>query len=220
MYSEHDNREQIRQHKLLPLFYHDDLQVCISVTNALYEGGARLIEFTNRGPYALENFKALVKERDKGMKDLLLCTGTIKTPEHASRFIDAGADVLISPVFDNGICDVAYMQKILWIPGCMTPTEIHQSYKSGCTLIKLFPGDLLKPSFIEAIKPLFPEIDFVVTGGVDTSKENISAWFKAGVCGVGMGSKLITKEILKNGNYDLITSATKNILAIIKEIHS
>ena len=200
------------------MFYHDDLQVCLSVTNALYEGGIRVIEFTNRGEKALENFKALVKERDAGMSDLMLCTGTIKTPEHAAKFIDAGADVLISPVFDSSVCDIAYMQKILWIPGCTTPTEIHNAEKAGCNLIKLFPGDLLKPSFVEAIKPLFHGIDFVVTGGVDTSKENITAWFDAGVCGVGMGSKLITKDILRNKEYHLITSAVKDVLGVIRTI--
>jgi 2-dehydro-3-deoxyphosphogluconate aldolase/(4S)-4-hydroxy-2-oxoglutarate aldolase len=215
MQSEQHNSAVIKQHGLLPLFYHDDLQVCISVTKALYEGGASVIEFTNRGAYALENFKALVKERDASMPDLLLCAGTIKTPEHATKFIDAGADVLISPVFDNSVCDVAYIQKILWIPGCTTPTEIHNAEKAGCNLIKLFPGDLLKPSFVEAIKPLFPDLNFVVTGGVDTSKENITAWLKAGVCAVGMGSKLITKEILNNKDYRSITSSVKNVLEVI-----
>jgi len=217
MNSEQNNSAIIKQQGLLPLFYHDDLQVCISVVNALYEGGVKVIEFTNRGEHALENFKALVSDRDKSMKDLMLCAGTIKTPEHAAKFIDAGADVLISPVFDSSVCDVAYMQKILWIPGCMTPTEIHQSEKAGCNLIKLFPGDLLKPSFVEAIKPLFPKIDFVVTGGVDTSKENMTAWFNAGVCSVGMGSKLITKDILKNKEYGLITEKAREVLKIIGE---
>ena len=216
MESEQHNSEKIKQQKLLPLFYHDDLQVCLSVTKALYEGGVRMIEFTNRGDKALENFKGIIKERDEGMTDLLICAGTIKTPEHAIKFIDAGADVLISPVFDSSVCDVAYMQKILWIPGCTTPTEIHHGEKAGCNLIKLFPGDLLEPSYLEAIKPLFPDLDFLVTGGVDTSKENIIAWFKAGFCAVGMGSKLITKEILSKKDYHLITSAVKDVLEIIK----
>ncbi len=218
MNSEQQNSEKIKAQGLLPLFYDDDLQVCISVMNALYQGGSRVIEFTNRGSYALQNFKELVKERESNMNDLMLCAGTIKTPEHASKFIDAGADVLISPFFDNSVCDVAYMQKILWIPGCMTPTEIHHAEKAGCNLIKLFPGDLLKPSFVEAIKPLFPDTDFIVTGGVDTSKENITAWFNAGVFAIGMGSRLMTKDTLKNKNYDLITTATKKVLEVIKEI--
>jgi 2-dehydro-3-deoxyphosphogluconate aldolase/(4S)-4-hydroxy-2-oxoglutarate aldolase len=218
MQTEKYNLNKIKQQGLLPLFYHADLQVCIAVVKALYQGGARVIEFTNRGEYALENFKALIKERDKSMDELMLCAGTIRTPEHAIKFIDAGADVLISPVFDSSVCDVAYMQKILWVPGCMTPTEIQQAEKEGCNLIKLFPGELLKPSFVEAIKPLFPDSDFMVTGGVDPSKENIATWFKAGVCAVGMGSKLITKDILKNGEYDLISAAVRNVLNLIKEI--
>lgn len=216
MQSEQYSSEKIKQQGLIPLFYHDDLQVCVSVTKALYNGGVRVIEFTNRGNHALENFKGIVRERDISMPDLLLSTGTIKTPDHAVKFIDAGADVLISPVFDSSVCDIAYMQKILWIPGCTTPTEIHHAEKAGCNLIKLFPGELLKPSFVQAVKPLFPDVDFVVTGGVDPSEESISAWFRAGVCSVGMGSKLITKEILKNNDYHLITSAVKHVLKLIQ----
>jgi 2-dehydro-3-deoxyphosphogluconate aldolase/(4S)-4-hydroxy-2-oxoglutarate aldolase len=215
MDSELLNASKIKRQKLLPLFYDDDLQVCLSVTEALYKGGVRVIEFTNRGNKALENFKALIKQRDAAMTDLMVCAGTIKSPEHAIKFIDAGADVLISPVFDTSVCDVAYMQKILWIPGCTTPTEIHQAEKAGCNFIKLFPGELLKASFVQAIKPLFPVLDFIVTGGVDTTEENITAWFKAGVCAIGMGSKLVTKEILVKKDYQLLTSSARNVLEIL-----
>ena len=218
MESEQFYAEKIKQQQLLPLFYHDDIQVCINVVKALYDGGIRVIEFTNRGEKALENFMALVKERDISMKDLTLCIGTIKTPEQASKYVDAGAEVLISPIFDNSVCDVAYMQKILWIPGCTTPTEIHQAEKAGCELIKLFPGDLLKPSYIEAIKPLFPDIDFLVTGGVDTSKENISAWLNAGACGIGLGSKLISKDLLTNKDYSLLTKKTEEVMQIVQSL--
>jgi len=212
--------ELVKQQGLLPLFYHDSSDTCVAVTRALYEAGVRCIEFTNRGPQALNNFRQLVRQRDAGMKDLLLAVGTIKTAEHARRFIDAGADFLISPFFDHAVCDEAYLQKVFWIPGCTTPTEIHVAEQAGCTMIKLFPGNTLGPSFVEAIKPLFPDLDFVVTGGVDTTEENIKSWFKSGVCGVGMGSKLISKDVLERGDFQKLEAATKEVLQIIQKLRS
>ena len=210
--------QKIIAQKLLPLFYADDAEVCIAVTRALYEAGIYCIEFTNRGGNALQNFTALVKERNHSMPELLLGIGTIKTDDDATAFINAGADFLVSPFFDNTVCDVAYMSKILWIPGCMTATEIHEAQKAGCTLIKLFPGNVLGPGFVEAIKPLFTSLDFIVTGGVDTTEENLNAWFKSGVAGVGIGSKLITNDILQNKNYEELKKKTKELTAAIYNI--
>ncbi len=209
---------QLKQQKLLPLFYHSDATACIEITKALYAAGIRAIEFTNRGEAALNNFKALVAERNNNMQDLLLAIGTIRTAEQADKFIEAGADFLISPVFDAAVCDAAYINKILWVPGCMTPTEIHVAESAGCKLIKLFPGNVLGPAFVSGIKELFPAIDFMPTGGVEVNKENLQAWFDAGVCVVGMGSKLISKHLMEEKDYTTITRLTKEALEIIEEI--
>jgi len=109
------------------------------------------------------------------------------------------------------------MHKVLWIPGCMTPTEIHVAQKSGATLVKLFPGNVLGPGFVVAIKTLFTGVDFLVTGGVEPTEQNIGAWFKAGVSGVGLGSKLITKDVLANKNYKELETQTKELLQLIKK---
>ncbi len=209
---------KIKEQGLLPLFYHDDTAVCISVVSSLYKAGVRCVEFTNRGIHALENFTALVKERDLIFPGLLMGIGTIKSGDDATKFINAGADFLISPVFDSGVCDVAYMHKVLWIPGCMTPTEIHVAEQAGCRLIKLFPGNVLGPGYVDAIASLFRGLDFVVTGGVEPNEENISAWFTSGVVGVGMGSKLISKAVLQNKNYDKLREDTTTIISIIGKI--
>ena len=210
--------QKIKEQQLLPLFYHDDITVCIAVTKALYEAGIRCVEFTNRGSKALENFSALIRERNNSMPEMLLGIGTIKNGDEATIFINAGAGFLVSPVFDSSVCDVANLNKILWIPGCMTVTEIHTAQKAGCNLIKLFPGNILGPGFVEAIMPLFNGLDFIVTGGVDTTEENLNAWFKAGVAGVGMGSKLITKNILQNKNYEELKVKTKKVIAVINNV--
>jgi 2-dehydro-3-deoxyphosphogluconate aldolase/(4S)-4-hydroxy-2-oxoglutarate aldolase len=208
---------QIKNEGMLPLFYHDDVTVCENVLQALYNGGVRCVEFTNRGVHALPNFKHLVSLKTT-MPGLILGIGTIKTPQDATSFIEAGADFLISPCFDASVADVAYMHKVLWIPGCMTPTEIHVAQKSGATLIKLFPGNVLGPGFVEAIKTLFTGVDFLVTGGVEPTEQNIGAWFKAGVSGVGLGSKLITKDVLANKNYTQLETQTKELVQLIKKV--
>ena len=208
---------QIKNEGMLPLFYHDDVTVCENVLQALYNGGVRCVEFTNRGVNALPNFKHLVSLKTT-MPGLILGIGTIKTPQDATSFIEAGADFLISPCFDASVADVAYMHKVLWIPGCMTPTEIHVAQKSGATLVKLFPGNVLGPGFVEAIKTLFTGVDFLVTGGVEPTEQNIGAWFKSGVVGVGLGSKLITKDVLANKNYKQLEIQTTQLVQLIKKV--
>ncbi len=203
----------ILESKLIPLFYEDDVTVVVDIVKALYEGGIRTIEFTNRGPKALDNFKALVALKNE-MPDLFLGIGTIKSEDDAKKYIDAGADFLISPVFDASVADIAYLHKVLWIPGCMTPTEIHHAQSAGCNIVKLFPGNVLGPGFIEAIRPLFKEVHFLVTGGVDATESSINSWLKAGAAGVGLGSKLITKNLLANKQYADLTKTSKQLLSI------
>ena len=210
--------QQLKQQKMLPLFYHCDVTVCMKVVNALYAAGIRLIEFTNRGESALENFKALVETRNESMKDLLLAAGTIRTAEQANKFTEAGADFLISPVFDLEVSHAAKLKKTLWIPGSMTPTEIHVAENAGCKLVKLFPGNLLGPSFVSSIKELFPAVDFIPTGGVEINKDNLEAWFNSGVSAVGLGSKLISKKLMDAKDYAAIENETRNVMEMIKTI--
>ncbi len=210
--------DQVKVQGILPLFYHESADTCLSVVKALYGAGIRSVEFTNRGSKAFENFSVLVKEKPVQFADLLLGIGTIKSAEEATAFINAGADFLVSPYFDQGACDTAKQHDMLWIPGCMTTTEIHYAQLAGCTLVKLFPGNLLQPSFVDAISPLFSGMSYMVTGGVDTTSENISAWFKTGVAAVGMGSKLITKELLQQNNFHQLEAETKKIIEIVKSL--
>jgi len=216
--TEEQMKAYVKKVKLLPLFYHEDITVCKEMVKALYSAGIRCIEFTNRGPKALENFKLLLAHRNENYPDLVLAIGTIQNQKEAQAFIEAGADFLISPFFDQSIADAAYLHKKLWIPGCMTSTEIHMAENAGSDLIKLFPGNVLGPGFVSAIKPLFPSLSFLVTGGVDTSRENLTAWFKAGVVGVGMGSKLMSEELWASKNYAAIELETTKALAIINSI--
>ncbi len=217
-----DKRELIKgilkEQRLMPLFYHSDESTSIGLMQALYRSGVRLIEYTNRGDQALSNFSAMKKEADSNLPGLYLGAGTIKSDDVANKFIDAGADFLISPALAEEVYDVAYSNKILWIPGCMTPTEILKAEQYGISLVKLFPGNILGPSFVQAIRELFPAMSFMPTGGVETSQENLKSWFDAGVVAVGMGSKLLTKHYIENKSYDRLTADAKRVLGILKEL--
>ena len=210
----------IPEQGLLPLFFYKDADVSVEVLRALYEAGIRTVEYTNRGEAALRNFEKLREACDNDLQGMYLGVGTIKDADAARNFIDAGADYIISPGLVKDAIKVANKHDILWIPGCMTPTEIIRAEKLGAKIVKLFPGNLLGPSFLSAIKELFPGLQFMPTGGVEVERENLSGWFKAGVCAVGMGSKLITKQSLENRDYAKITELTKQAIEIINSVRS
>lgn len=202
---------------MLPLYYHPDAEVCIAIMQHLYDAGVRLIEFTNRGEHAFRNFKLMKAEADK-LDGLYIGIGTIKDANAAEKYIDEGADFLISPALAEDVYDAAYSNKTLWIPGCMTPTEILKAESLGINLVKLFPGNVLGPGYVAAIKGLFPNMMFMPTGGVETTKENLSEWFASGVVAVGMGSKLITQQMLEEKKYNAIQQLTAEVLSTIKSI--
>lgn len=208
----------IEKQGVLPLFFNKDESLSLEILKVLYEAGIRFVEYTNRGEAALNNFKAMRKLCDSELPGMYLGIGTIKSAEVANAFVEAGADFLISPVFDSSVCDVAYLNKLLWVPGCMTPSEIHAAEKAGCKVVKLFPGNVLGPGFVGAIKELFPNLKFMPTGGVELEASNLKAWFKSGVVAVGMGSKLITKEIMEKRDFETLKENTIEALRMIQEI--
>ncbi len=205
---------------ILPLYFYKDTEVTLEVLRAIYRAGIRTVEYTNRGEAALSNFKAMRALCDGELKGMYLGVGTIKNGEQAQAFIDAGADYIISPGLVPSAAAVADKNDMLWLPGCMTPTEIIAAENMGAKFIKLFPGNMLGPEFMSTIKELFPNLIFMPTGGVDTTKENIGAWFKAGVAAVGMGSKLISKPLLEAKDYAKIESLTKEVLATIASLRA
>lgn len=210
--------KKIAEQGMLPLYFHADPSVSVEVLRALYAAGIRSVEYTNRGEAALENFKLLKETRDRELPELLLGIGTIKRKKDAKAFIKAGADFIIAPGMIEEVAETVHKEDMLWIPGCMTTTEIIRAEDAGAKLVKLFPGNLLGPSFVSAIKELFPGLYFMPTGGVEVNKENLTAWFKSGVVAVGMGSKLITKDILEKKDYEQLINKTKEAIALIQEV--
>jgi 2-dehydro-3-deoxyphosphogluconate aldolase/(4S)-4-hydroxy-2-oxoglutarate aldolase len=210
--------ELIPKQGMLPLYFYKDPEVSVKVLRALYNAGVRAVEYTNRGEAALQNFKKMREVCDNELKEMYLGVGTIKNGKMAETFIDAGTDFIICPGLVEDVATVADRNNMLWVPGCMTPTEIIRAETLGAKMVKLFPGNILGPEFMSAIKTLFPDILFMPTGGVDLNKENIENWLKAGVCAVGMGSKLISKQLLEEKNYQKIEELASHALEILKSL--
>lgn len=208
----------IPEQGILPLYFYKDTEVSLQVLKSLYRAGVRTVEYTNRGEAALQNFKKMRQLCDAEMKDMHLGIGTIKNGQMAQTFIDAGADFIICPGLVEEVASVCDKINMLWVPGCMTPTEIIRAEALGAKMIKLFPGNILGPEFMSAIKALFPGLLFMPTGGVDLDKDNIAKWLSSGVCAVGMGSKLISKQLLEEKNYSKIEERSKQALAILKSL--
>lgn len=201
---------------LLPLFFYENPEVSLEIIKTLYRAGIRTLEYTNRGPAALENFRFFKKALAPDYPDLQLGIGTIKTPAEAEAFIQAGADYIIAPIVNPAVARVTSEAGLLWVPGCMTPSEIFLAQENQAALIKIFPANIVGPNFISSIKELFPGQLFMPTGGVEIELENLRNWFKAGVCAVGMGSKLISKEVLVQKQYDALYSQTVRALELVK----
>ncbi|WP_257668794.1 bifunctional 4-hydroxy-2-oxoglutarate aldolase/2-dehydro-3-deoxy-phosphogluconate aldolase [Parapedobacter tibetensis] len=208
--------DHILAHPILPVYYHDDLQTCINVVNACYQGGIRVFEFVNRGDSAPENFSQLLSYQKENWPGLLMGIGTIKNAAMAKAYIDIGAKFIVSPVVKPEIAEITLQKDILWVPGCMTPTEISLAEDLGAPLVKLFPGDTLGAGFLKAIKPLFPAMRFMPTGGVNPTKESITSWFDAGVSAVGLGSKLFAKPEGETG-YDWLTERSKELMRWVRK---
>ncbi len=208
----------ILEQGILPLYFNTDETISVEVLRAIYRADIMAVEYTNRGDAALNNFKKMVAVRNAEMPGLLLGVGTIKNLQHTSDYMNAGADFLVSPGFVKEVADYAVANDIFYAPGCMTPSEIIAAENAGIKFIKLFPGNMLGPEFLSSIKDIFPKLLFMPTGGVDTTKENMEGWFKAGVCAVGMGSKLISKKLMEQKDYAAIEVSSREVLALVQSI--
>lgn len=209
---------QMEESGMVPLFYHSDIKVVKSVVKACYDGGTRLIEFTNRGDLAIDIFSELMSYVISELPTLIVGVGSVTDAESASRYMMAGANFVVTPVFRNDIAVVCNRRKVLWSPGCGSLTEITKAEEMGCELVKLFPGGTYGPSFVKAIKGPQPWTLIMPTGGVTTEENNLRGWFDSGVLCVGIGSKLISKEILLNKDYVTLKKDVAKTLNVIKSI--
>lgn len=203
---------------MIPLFYDPDIELGKKVLKACYDGGARLMEFTARGDYAFEVFSALNKYAIKELPEMIMGVGSITDAGAASMYMQMGANFIVTPSLREDIAIACNRRKVLWSPGCGSLTEINKAEEMGCEIVKLFPGSTYGPGFVKAIKGPQPWTSIMPTGGVSTEEYNLKGWFDAGVTCVGMGSKLISKEILANKDFAGLENKVRQALALIKRI--
>jgi 2-dehydro-3-deoxyphosphogluconate aldolase/(4S)-4-hydroxy-2-oxoglutarate aldolase len=205
---------------LVPLFYHPDIELGKKVITACYQGGARIIEFTNRGDFAHEVFSALNRYALRELPGLIMGAGSVVDAGTAALYMQFGANFIVTPVFREDIALACNRRKVLWSPGCGTLTEIARAEELGCEIVKVFPGGTYGPGFVKAIKGPHPWTSIMPTGGVSPTEENLKGWIDAGVTCVGMGSKLITKDALASGNFAAIEQKTKEAISLIQRLRS
>jgi 2-dehydro-3-deoxyphosphogluconate aldolase/(4S)-4-hydroxy-2-oxoglutarate aldolase len=210
---------KMAEKKLVPVFYHSDPGICKEVIRASYEGGARLFEFTNRGDFAHEVFGEINKWASKKAPEMMLGVGSVVEAATASLYMQLGACFIVSPLLNEEMARCCNRRKTLWIPGCGTLSEIGRAEELGAEIVKIFPGSSVGgPDFVKAIKGPCPWSAIMPTGGVEPTEENLSAWFKAGVTCVGMGSNLFPSSVIREGKWDEITERVKECTAIIEKI--
>jgi len=202
---------------VVPLFTHDNPEDAAMVLNAAYEGGVRVFEFTNRRKNSYEVFVHLL-EVAKKFPDLMIGIGTVMDAVTTKKFIEAGAHFIISPILKLDMADVCRAYDRLWIPGCATLTEIVTARDHGAVVIKVFPGSVVGPGFVSAILPVVPDIQLMITGGVEPNEKSLSEWFKAGAACVGLGSLLFTKDILEKKDWNALKVRVSETLALAKKV--
>lgn len=217
-YSRIQVAQKMKETGMVALFYHPDIEIGKKIIAACYRGGARLLEFTNRGDFAHEVFGALNKFCLEEFPEMMLGVGSVTDAGTASLYMQLGANFIVTPVLREDIALVCNRKKVLWSPGCATLTEICRAEELGCEIVKLFPGGIYGPGFVKAIRAPQPWTSIMPTGGVAPTEENLKAWFDAGVTCVGMGSKLISKDIIEQENFDELEERTRASLALIQTL--
>lgn len=204
---------------LVPVFYHGDVEVARNVVKAIATGGSRVVEFTNRGDFAPEVFKELSQYVSQEAPQVILGVGSVIDEPTAAMYIAYGTNFVVGPVLNEAIARLCNRRKVAYMPGCGSASEISYAEELGVEIVKIFPGSSVGgPGFVKAILGPCPWTRIMPTGGVDATEESIKAWFKAGVACVGIGSKLIRKDLVAAGNWAEITATVRQVLDWIKEV--
>jgi 2-dehydro-3-deoxyphosphogluconate aldolase/(4S)-4-hydroxy-2-oxoglutarate aldolase len=203
---------------LVPVFYNPDVEVAKQIVAACRTGGARVVEFTNRGDFAFQVYTALAQHVAEAEPDVILGVGSVIDAPTAALYISAGANFVVGPVLNPEVARLCNRRKVAYSPGCGSVSEISEAEELGVEIVKVFPGmQVGGPAFVRAVRGPMPWTRIMPTGGVDITEESIRAWFEAGAACVGIGSKLVAKELVANGDFDAISAKVAQVLAWIKE---
>lgn len=217
-YTKLETLQAMKETGIVPVFYNSDAEISKKVLKACYDGGIRAFEFTNRGDFAQEVFAELVKYAVRELPGMIVGIGSVVDPGTAAMYIQLGANFVVGPLFNPAIAPICNRRLIPYCPGCGSVTEVGMAQEAGCDVCKVFPGDVLGPKFVKGLKAPMPWSQIMVTGGVKPEKENLEAWFKAGVTCVGMGSNLFPKDVIAAGGWDEISRMCREALDIVKSL--
>lgn len=209
--------KKIGETGMVPVFYHKDAEIAKNVIKACYEGGVRAFEFTNRGDFAHEVFAECVKYAATECPEMAIGVGSVVDASTAALYIQLGACFVVGPLFNPDIVPVCNRRLIPYCPGCGSVSEIGKAQEMGCDLVKVFPGDVYGPSFVKSVLAPCPWSKIMVTGGVAPTEENLSAWMKAGVYCVGMGSLLFPKDRVAAQDWQYVTDKCREALGYIAQ---
>lgn len=206
---------------MVPLFYNSSLDTAKQLAAALNNGGAKVLEFTNRGDFAIEVFSALVKDSIKSLPDLIIGVGSVDDASTAALYLAHGANFVVGPTFNQDVARLCNRRKVAYMPGCGSVNEIATAEEWGVEIVKIFPGESVGgPDFVKAMLGPRPWTRAMPTGGVTLAEDNLRAWFKAGVACVGMGSNLVRSDWVKAGDFQSIQDSTQTVLQLIKTIRT
>ena len=204
---------------VIPVFYHPDIEVCKNVIQACANGGAKCIEFTNRGDFAWHVFMEVTRHFQKADPSVIMGVGSVVDAPTAALYMANGANFVVGPVLNAEVARTCNRHCIPYSPGCGSASEISEAHELGCEIVKVFPGSSVGgPEFVANILGPMPWTKLMPTGGVDPTEESLTKWFKAGIVAAGIGSKLVTKELLAAKDYNGIETKVAETIALIRKI--
>ncbi len=206
---------KLNEKPIMPLFNHPDVEKCKAVVKACYDGGIRVFEYTNRGVGADKIFAELVKYIRNDFPEMAIGIGTIFNAQEAEYFVDLDADFIVQPTLDVGVAQVCQKNDMAWFPGVLTPNEIYKANLLSADIVKIFPANVLNPSFVKSVKTVMPQVEMMITGGVEPNELSLNTWLDAGAKFVGMGGQLFPKAILESNNFTWIENTVKESLRIL-----
>lgn len=201
---------KIKQGGLVAVVRADNTEQAVKIVDACIDGGVIAIEITYTVPSATEIIKELVEKYASGQ--IIIGAGSVLDTETARTAILAGAQYILSPCLNTEVVKLCNRYQIACMSGAMTVKEVMECMEAGADIVKVFPGEILGPAFIKAVKGPMPYAAMMPTGGVTV--ENVQEWIRAGAVAVGVGGSLTAGA--KKGNYNSITEIAKQFIQNIK----
>jgi len=204
---------------VIPVFYDPDVEVCKNVIQACANGGAKCIEFTNRGDFASHVFLEVTRHFAKADPSVIMGVGSVVDAPTAGIYIANGARFVVGPLLNPDVAKVCNRRGIPYSPGCGSASEIGFAQELGCEIVKVFPGSSVGgPDFVKSVMAPMPWTRIMPTGGVEATEQSLRQWFGAGIVACGIGSNLVTKKLLDAKDYAGIEQNVRTTVQLVKTI--